>query len=64
MMDQMLSDIHVVGIKWNTTQPMISDNSVKIRIMIELLTEDVQFQVLSILSLEFQSSGKFIFYQL
>ena len=58
MMSQMSSDLHVVGIKLNNTQPRVVYNSTKMRTMLEFSTEDGQFQVLCILYLVFLSTGK------
>ena len=44
MIDQMSSDLHGVGIKLKTTQPRIAYNAINMRIMLEVLTEDSQFQ--------------------
>ena len=45
-MAQISSDLQVVGIKLNTTQPRIVCDVIKMCIMSELSTEDVQFWVL------------------
>ena len=64
MMDQISSYLHGLGIKLNTTQPIIVYNSIKMRIMIKLSLEESQFQVLFILSLVLLSSGKYRFNQI
>ena len=64
MMAQISSDLHGVGIKLKTTQPIIFYNVIKMCIVLELSTEDGQFQVLYILCLVFLSAGKYIFNQL
>ena len=64
IMDQILSYLHGVVIKWKTTQPIIVYNAIKMRIMLELLTEYGQFQVLFVLSLALLSAGKYGFNQL
>ena len=51
MMAQILSGLYGVGIKLRSAQPIIDYNSINMRIMQELFTEDGQFQVLFILSL-------------
>ena len=53
MMSQIPSDLHGVVTKLNTQQPRIFYNSIKIWIVLELSTEDVQFQVFLILVLVF-----------
>ena len=63
-MAQKLSDLHGVEIKFNTTPPIIVYNSIKMRIMLELLTEDVRFQLLFILFLLFLYSVKYRFNQM
>ena len=64
MMAQMPPDLHGVGIKLNSTQPIIVYNATNMRIMIEFSTEDGQFQVLFILLLVLLSSGKYRFNQI
>ena len=64
MMDQMSSGSHGVEIKLNTTQPKIVQNVIKMRIMLELSTEDGQFRVLFTLYLMLLYAGKYRFNQL
>ena len=64
MMDQISSDLHRVGIKFNTTQTRIVWNVIKIQIMPELSTEDGQFWLLYILCLVLLFSIKYLFNQL
>ena len=64
MMDQMSSVLHVVGIKLNTTQPIIVWNFIKMRIMPELPTEDGQFRILYLLCLVLLSAVNYRFNQL
>ena len=64
MRDQMSSELHVVGINFNTTRPRIVYNSIKVRIMLELSTEDGHFQLFFILCLVLLSSRNYIFNQI
>ena len=64
IMDKMSSDLHGVVIKFNNTKPSIVYNNIKMRIMLDLSTEDGQFQVLFILCLEFLSVGNYRFNKL
>ena len=64
MMAQISSDLHWVGIKLKTTQLRIFYTAIKMRIMLELPTENGQSQVLFVLCLVFLSSGKYRFDQL
>ena len=64
MIDQISSDLHVVGIKLNTSQPRVVYNDINMRIMIELSTKDGQFQLFFILYLVFLSDGKYILNQI
>ena len=59
MMAQMLSDLHGARIKWNTTYPRIFQNTTQMKIVLEVSTEDGQFQVLFILSLAFLNAGQY-----
>ena len=61
MMAQMLSDLHGVVIKWNTTQPRTAYTTIKMSIILELSTEEGHFQVLSILCLLLIYTVKYIF---
>ena len=58
MMDQMTSELNGVVIKFNTTQPRIVYNAIKIRIIPELLTEDGHFLALFMIFLALQYAGK------
>ena len=60
MMAQISSDLHGVGIKLKTTQPIIFYNAIKMQIMLEFSTEDGQYQVFFILFLFFLSSRNYI----
>ena len=64
MMDQISSDLHVVGTMLKTTQPRIFYNAIKISIILEFLTEDGRFQVLFFLFLVLLSAVKYRFNQL
>ena len=61
MMAQISPYSHGVGIKLNTTRPRIFYNSIKMRIMLELPTEEGQFQLLFILSLVLLYAVNYIF---
>ena len=64
MMAQMSSDLHGMGTKLKTKQPNFFKNAINMRIMLELSTEDGQFQVLYILCLMLLYAGKYIFNQI
>ena len=59
IMDQISSNLHVVGLKLKTTQPIIVWDAINKCIMIYLLTEDSQFQALFILLLASQAAGRY-----
>ena len=61
IMDQISSDLHEEGIKQNTTQPIIVQNDINMRFMIDFLTEDGQFQALFILFSALLPTGKYRF---
>ena len=64
MVAQMLSYLREVGIKLKTTQPRLFKNTIKMWIILAFSTEDSQFQVLFILSLELMYAVKYRFNQL
>ena len=57
-MAQISSDLHGVGINLKHTKPSIFYSTIKMRIVIELLTEDGRFQLLFELFLVLPFSGK------
>ena len=63
-MDQILSDLHVLVLRLKTIQPIIFYNAIKTLIVPELLTEDNQFQLLSMIFLALRSSVKYRYNQL
>ena len=57
----MSSDLHGVGIKLKTTQPISFHNSINMWIMLQFSTEDGHFQALCTLFLAFLSNGNYRF---
>ena len=55
----MSPSLHVMVIKLKTAQPRIVWNSIKMRIILELLIEDVQFQLIIMLLLVLLYAGKY-----